>query len=58
VEARVRSKVFVKVPEVTPRGKPGNDGVVVATPAVPVAGAQQWMCEAVVPLVAGWEPGR
>src|ERR1700704_55892 len=37
-------------PLVTPVGKPGNNGVVVATPAVltPGTAVQQWMCEAVV----------
>jgi hypothetical protein len=35
---------------VTPEGKPGNVGTGVATPAVPVAGAQQWMCAAVTAL--------
>ena len=32
--------------EVTPKGKPGNAGTVVATPAFVPSGAQQWMCAA------------
>src|SRR5260370_41340320 len=31
VDAIVRSKVLLKVPDVTPKGKPGNEGSVVAT---------------------------
>ena len=38
-EAKVMSSVLSKVPLVTPRGKPMNVGVVVATIAVPVKGA-------------------
>ena len=52
MEARVRSKVLKKVPDVTPSGKPGNDGTAVATPAFAPGGVQQWMCAAVVPLGA------
>jgi hypothetical protein len=36
------------VPAVTPRGKPGNVGTAVATPAFTPTPAQQWMWEAVV----------
>jgi hypothetical protein len=40
------------LPEVTPSGRPEKVGVIVATPAVPVGVVtQQWMCEAVVPVV-------
>src|SRR5437868_12104240 len=45
------SNVREYVPDVTPSGKPGNVGVVVATPALPGWGTQQWMCDAVVPVV-------
>jgi hypothetical protein len=41
-----------KLPEVTPVGKPGNDGVVVATPTLTPGkngdAKQQWMCDIVV----------
>src|SRR5262245_43169559 len=46
----VRSKNPSYFPLVTPRGKLGNVGTVVATPAVPVPGraVALWMCDAVV----------
>jgi hypothetical protein len=49
----VISKIIEYEPDVTPSGKPENDGVCVATPAVPVPGeaVQQWMWDAVVPAV-------
>ena len=43
------SSVVLKLPLVTPNGKPANVGTVVAMPAVPGDSTQQWMCEAVVP---------
>jgi hypothetical protein len=46
------SYVWSIEPLVTPRGKPTNEGVVVATPALAGGTAQQWMCEAVVPDVS------
>src|SRR3954454_20877816 len=48
VDACVVSNTALKLPLVTPRGKPVKLGVVVATPAVPGGATQQWMCEAVV----------
>jgi len=45
------SNVLSYVPDVTPVGKPGKYGVVVATGAVGVAEMQQCMCEATVPEV-------
>ena len=50
LEARVRLNVPSKVPLVTPRGKPANEGTCVATPAVPAPGTAValWMCDAVV----------
>src|SRR5258708_6573896 len=43
----VRSKTAEEyVPDVTPRGNPGNAGTVVATPTLVPSGAQQWMCAA------------
>jgi len=42
------SYVWFIEPLVTPRGKPTNEGVVVATPALAGGTTQQWMCEAVV----------
>src|SRR4051812_47009360 len=45
------SNVWVKLPLVTPSGKPEKVGSCVATPAVGVTAigeTQQWMCEAVV----------
>src|SRR5258708_14549198 len=48
----VRSKTWEEnVPDVTPRGNPGNAGTVVATPAFVPSGAQQWMCAAVSGVV-------
>src|SRR5215831_12047760 len=46
----VRSKNPSYFPLVTPRGKLGNVGSVVATPAVPIPGTAValWMCDAVV----------
>ena len=49
--ARVVSKVFVNVPDVTPMGNPANVGTCVATPTVPGGATQQWMCAAAVVLV-------
>ena len=45
------SRTVWNVPLVTPSGNPANVGVVVATPAEIPKGVQQWMCDAVVPLV-------
>ena len=49
-EASVMSNVLSNAPLVTPSGKPVNDGVVVATPAVcrNGFGVAAWMWEAVV----------
>ena len=49
LEDIVRSSVWMYVPEVTPRGKQGKVGTVVATGAFAEGSAQQWMWEAVVP---------
>jgi hypothetical protein len=46
----VKSRTRSNEPESTPKGKPVNEGVVVATPAFPGGATQQWMCDAVVPL--------
>ena len=48
--ASVRSSVLSKVPLLTPMGKPAKNGVVVATPAVPVnaTAVGAWMWHAVV----------
>ena len=43
VLASVVSYVWSIEPLVTPKGKPTNDGVVVATPAFVGGAAQQWM---------------
>ncbi len=50
LDDKVRSKVLEYEPLVTPKGKPGKVGVVVATPAVPVKAlvVGAWMWEAVV----------
>jgi hypothetical protein len=46
-------RLLLTRPEVTPKGKFSNVGVVVATPAVPVpgVGVGEWICDAVVPAV-------
>src|SRR5262245_19385574 len=52
VDAAVVSNIIWYVPLVTPAGNPGNDGVVVATPALTPGGAQQWMCAMVLGLIS------
>src|SRR5436190_2120863 len=46
----VVSNVMWYVPLITPVGKLGNVGTVVATPALSPGGAQQWMCAIVLGL--------
>jgi hypothetical protein len=47
------SNIWSYVPLVTPKGNPGNVGVVVATKATPIPGEPvvAWMWDAVVALV-------
>src|SRR5262249_52295637 len=51
LEAWVMSRVTLYAPLVTPSGKLGKVGTVVATMVLPGGATQQWMCAAIVPLV-------
>ena len=45
----------MNVPLVTPRGNPGNEGVVVATPTLPGGAIQQWICAALIGATRFWK---